>query len=244
MDPREQFLREVEEHIRGLHDDKDVQALSRIWVREISRHKYAHNFSWMGRPIIQMPQDMIAMQEILWNAKPDLIVETGIAHGGSLIYYASILELIGAGHVVGIDIDIRGHNRDAIVAHPMAKRITLVEGSSTAKSTVDRVNELAKGKERVLVVLDSNHTHEHVLDELRAYQGLVKKGGWLVVMDTLIEDMPDDFFPDRPWKRGNSPKSAIHAFLRENGRFESDVMVDAKILISASPEGYLRCVKD
>ena len=225
MNPTDQFSQEVASNIHGLREDTDVQALSRLWLREVTPHKYTYNFSWMGRPIIQLPQDMVAMQEILWNAKPDLIVETGIAHGGSLIFYASILELIGSGHILGVDIDIRPHNREAIVAHPMSKRITLVEGPSTAEATMGRVEEIAKGKERVLVVLDSNHTHDHVLDELRLYSKLVKKGGWLIVMDTLIEDMPDEFFTDRPWKRGNSPKSAVRAFLRENDRFESDFMV-------------------
>lgn len=244
MNIREQFLQEVKDNIDGLKSDEDVQALSRIWVREISRHNYAYNFSWMGRPIIQFPQDMIAMQEIIWRTKPDLIIETGIAHGGSILYYASLLELIGNnGKVLGIDIDIREHNREAIEAHSMYKNIELLEGSSVDEQTFKKVTELAKGASNVLVILDSNHTHEHVLKELELYSQLVTKDNYLVVFDTLIEDMPDDLIHDRPWKKGNNPKTAVHQFLKANQRFEIDKDIEAKILITVAPDGYLKCIK-
>lgn len=243
MNPDEQFDQEVRRNVQGLADDRDVQALSRIWLREITPHKYAYNFKWMGRPIIQFPQDMMAMQEIVWAVKPDLIVETGIAHGGSILYYASLLELVGHGEVLGIDIDIRAHNREAILAHPMAKRVRMLEGSSTDPAVVSQVQEQAQGK-KTLVVLDSNHTHDHVLAELNAYAPLVCVGGYCVVMDTLVEDMPDRFFTgDRPWRVGNNPKTAVAAYLRGDDRFEVDTNLEAKLLITVAPGGYLRRVR-
>jgi cephalosporin hydroxylase len=243
MKPDEQFDHEVQRNIEGLARDADVQALSRIWLREITPHKYAYNFRWMGRPIIQFPQDMIAMQEIVWSVQPDLIVETGIAHGGSILYYASLLELVGHGEVLGIDIDIRPHNREAILAHPMSKRVRMIEGSSIDPSVVSEVKQHAQGK-RTLVVLDSNHTHAHVLAELRAYAPLVCVGGYCVVMDTLVEDMPERFFTgDRPWRVGDNPKTAVAEYLLSDDRFEVDTSMEAKLLITVAPGGYLRRVR-
>lgn len=239
------FRRQVAGNIAGLRDDADVQALSRIWLREITRHKYAYNFEWLGRPIIQFPQDMIAMQEIIWRVKPDLVIETGIAHGGSLVYYASLLQLLGGdGRVLGIDIDIREHNRSAIDGHPLRSRIELIEGSSTSPDVIAQVCERASEESAILVVLDSNHTHEHVLAELEAYAPLVTNGSYLVVFDTLLEYMPDDLIVDRPWGKGNNPMTAVDAYLRSSDRFEVDEDIDAKLLISVAPRGYLRCVKD
>ena len=179
------------------------------------------------------------MQEILWEVKPDLVIETGIAHGGSLIYYASLCEMIGHGAVVGIDIDIRPHNRTAIEVHPMFKRITMMQGSSIDPAIVEQVRRLADGK-RVVVVLDSNHTHDHVLAELRAYASLTSVGSYCVVFDTIVEDLPAEIYPDRPWDVGNNPKTAVHAFLQENNDFEVDRGMEAKIQISVAPGGYLR----
>jgi cephalosporin hydroxylase len=243
MDRQKQFEDEVEENIRRLRADTDIQALSRIWLRETVRDRYSYNFRWLGRPIIQYPQDVMALQEIVWDLKPDLIVETGVAHGGSLVFYASMLELIGGpGRVVGIDVEIRPHNRSAIEGHSMAKRIELVEGSSVDPRIVDAVHRRATPAKSVLVVLDSNHTHDHVLAELNAYQDLVQPGGYLVVLDTVVEDLRAESFQDRPWGPGNSPKTAVREFLRHSGRFEVDRNLDAKLLISVAPEGYLRCV--
>jgi cephalosporin hydroxylase len=187
------------------------------------------------------------MQEIIWSVKPDLIVETGIAHGGSLIFYASMQELIGGnGRVLGIDIDIREHNRVEIEKHPLAKRISMIQGSSTDEEVVQQVRNFAEGKrsKRVLVVLDSNHTHDHVLRELKLYSSLVKQGSYVVVFDTIIEDMPTDFFPDRPWGKGNNPKTAVWEFLKTDDRFLIDKDIENKLLITVAPDGYLRCVKD
>lgn len=245
MTPVQQFALEVQENIRRLGEDSDIQALSRIWIREIARHRYAYNFSWMGRPLIQFPQDMVAMQEIIWRVQPDVIIETGVAHGGSLIYYASLLELLGGDRkVIGIDIDIRAHNREEIEKHPMSRRIQLVQGSSVEESTATQVRDLALGRQRALVILDSNHTHDHVLRELQLYSPLVKAGSYLVVFDTLIEDMPDDLIHNRPWGRGNNPKTAVREFLKSNDRFAVDVAMEHKLLITVAPGGYLQCLRD
>ncbi|PTT25718.1 cephalosporin hydroxylase family protein [Pseudomonas sp. HMWF021] len=242
MNPHEQFREEVKENIQGLQRDKALQAASQDWIDSTAKHKYTYNFSWMGRPIIQFPQDMIAMQEIIWSVQPDIIVETGIAHGGSLVFYASMLELIGHGEVLGVDIDIRQHNREAIEAHPMSKRIRMIQGSSIDPSIVDQVRQQVEGK-KVLVVLDSNHTHEHVLAELQAYAPMTSVDSYCVVMDTVVEDMPQDAFPDRPWGKGNNPKTAVWAYLEENRDFEIDQSVHSKLLITVAPDGYLRRVR-
>lgn len=222
----------------------DLDSLTNRWIVRSAEQRYSYRFSWMGRPIIQYPQDMIAMQEIIWEVRPELIIETGIAHGGSLVYYASLLELIavsgeGAGEVLGIDIEIRPHNRAAIEAHPMKKRITMIEGSSVDPHIIARVHEHARSKKSVLVCLDSMHTHDHVLAELEAYGPLVTVGSYCVVFDTVVEDMPDDSFPDRPWGKGNNPKTAVWTYLRDHPEFEIDKSIEHKLLITVAPDGYL-----
>lgn len=242
MNLHEQFREEVKDNIQGLQEDKALQASSQDWINTTAKHKYTYNFSWMGRPIIQFPQDMIAMQEIIWAVQPDIIVETGIAHGGSLVFYASMLELIGHGEVLGVDIDIRQHNREAIETHPMSKRIEMIQGSSIDPAIVEQVRQRIAGK-KVLVVLDSNHTHEHVLAELEAYAPMTSVGSYCVVMDTVVEDMPADAFPDRPWGKGDNPKTAVWAYLETNKDFEIDQAVHSKLLITVAPDGYLRRVR-
>jgi len=227
----------------GLDGDLKTQAFD-LFLK-MCRYKYSYNFSWLGRPIIQFPQDIAAIQEIVWRVKPDLIVETGIAHGGSLVLWASLLELIGAdGLAVGIDIEIRPHNRSAIAEHPLARRIRMIEGSSIAPHVIEQVRQLAAGRDRAMVVLDSHHTHAHVLEELRHYSPLVRRGSYLIVLDTVVEDMPADFFVERPWGPGNNPKTAVWEFLRHTDRFEIDREIEEKLLITVAPDGYLRCVKD
>lgn len=244
-DDEARFLAERQENIAAQGADSDLKGLAHIFARCTARYKYSYNFEWLGRPIIQFPQDIVAMQELIWRIRPSLIVETGVARGGSTIFYASMLEMLGQpGKIVGIDIDIRSHNRSAIEAHPLSHRVELVEGSSIEASTVERVFALARGHERVIVTLDSNHTHEHVLQELRLYSPLVKSGSYLVVFDTLIEDMPADGFPDRPWGKGNNPKTAVRAFLKETDRFVVDQEMEAKLMLTVAPEGYLRCLRD
>jgi len=207
------------------------------------KYEYSYHFRWLGRPIIQYPQDIVAIQEIIWEVKPDLIIETGIAHGGSLILSASILEIIGKGMVLGIDIDIRKHNKIAITQHPLYKRIKMIQGSSVDQSVVNKVYDLTKDKKTVMVFLDSNHTHEHVLKELELYSPLVTKGSYLVVFDTIIGNIPDSFFSKRQWNKTNNPKTALMEFLKKNKRFKTDRFVENKLLITAAPCGYLKCIK-
>jgi cephalosporin hydroxylase len=245
MNPVQQFLSERAERVRAMGGDKPLKDASQAFTVESTRAGYSYNFSWLGRPIIQYPQDMIALQEIVWESRPDVIVETGIAHGGSLIFSASLLTLLGGdGFVVGVDIDIRAHNRAEIEAHPMFPRIRMVQGSSVDEAVRDQVAGLIKGRKSPLVILDSNHTHEHVLRELELYSPMVKKGGWLVVFDTVVENMPPSFYPDRPWGVGDNPMTAVDAFLKTSDRFVIDTDMDAKLCVSMAPRGYLRCVKD
>ena len=211
--------------------------ISRDWLISSVENKYSYNFTWLGRPIIQYPQDLMALQEIIWRTKPDLIIETGIAHGGSLIFYASMLELIGHGHVLGIDIDIREHNYVEIIKHPMVKRISMIQGSSIDDEIVGVAREFATGK--TMVCLDSLHTHDHVLRELELYSPLVTKGCYLVVFDTCIEDLPET---DKPWGKGNNPKTALDEFLKYNNRFVVENL--DKLMITVAPGGYLKCVSD
>ncbi len=255
MDNNKIFENERAARIAGYPQTLELIGPAKEFMELSIKHKYSYNFSWMGRPIIQYPQDMMAMQEIIWTIKPDLIIETGIAHGGSLIFYASMLELIGgSGTVLGIDIDIREHNRQEIFKHPMYKRIQMLEGSSIDDAIASQVNKAAEGKTRVLVCLDSNHTHDHVLKELELYAPLVTAGSYLVVFDTIVEDMPEDFFQDRPWGKGNNPKTAVWEYLRclqEEGRsaadgaplyFEVDQAIENKLLITVAPSGFLKRV--
>lgn len=245
MNPTEQFRQECLERIKLNGKNDQLMNVARTFMRESTLPKYSYNFTWLGRPIIQFPQDMIAMQEIIWQVKPDLIIETGIAHGGSLIFYASMLELLGNnGQVLGVDIDIREHNRVEIEKHPMYKRIDMIEGSSIDEKIAEKVYDFAKGRKRVMVFLDSMHTHDHVLRELQLYSPLVTKDSYLVVFDTIIEDMPDDFFPDRPWGKGNNPKTAVWEFMKTNTRFVIDKDIENKLLITVAPNGYLKCVKE
>jgi cephalosporin hydroxylase len=245
MDPKEQFDQEKTGNIAALGRDENAKTTALKFMMDTAPHKYTYNFTWLGRPIIQYPQDIVALQEIIWQVKPDLIIETGIAHGGSLILSASILQLIGGdGHVLGVDIDIREHNKKEIESHPMAPRISMVQGSSVDESTIGQVYEFAKGRKNILVILDSNHTHEHVLQELQAYAPLVTKGSYLIVFDTAVEDVPEDFdWGGRPWGKGNNPKTAVWEFLKSNDNFVIDKAVDNKLLISVGPDGYLKRVR-
>ena len=245
MDELRRFSDEVEANIDRLMADEELQARSLAWLTEITRQRYTYNFSWLGRPVIQLPQDLLAVQEIIWRVRPDLIVETGIAHGGSLIHSASLLELIGGdGRVVGVDVDIRAHNRREIEAHPLAGRIRLMEGSSTDPAIAGRVAEQARGCRSVLVMLDSDHMHAHVLRELELYSPLVTRGSYLVVFDTLIEDLPETLFAGRRWGKGNNPKTAVWQFLKSTDRFEIDTRIAGKLLLTCAPDGFLRCIGD
>lgn len=256
MNPNQSFEHEVKQNIAELRNDEGLRTKSLDWMSDITQKRYAYNFKWLGRPIIQIPQDMVAIQELIWKIRPDLVIETGIAHGGSLILSASMLALLDycdavesgqaldpkatRRRVLGIDIDIRAHNREAIEAHPMAHRIDMLQGSSIAPEIIAEVRQRAQGHERVLVILDSNHTHEHVMAELDAYASLVSPGSYCVVFDTVIEDLPAGMYPDRPWDVGDNPKTAVRDFLSRNNDFVVDEDIETKLLITVAPGGYLR----
>ena len=243
-DDRQQFQQRNQEMIEAMAQDQHFQDTTRLWLNQSLRYEYSYHFEWMGIPIIQYPQDMVAMQEIIWKLKPDLIIETGVARGGSIIFYASMLEMMGLdGRVIGIDIDIRPHNRQTIESHPMFKRITLIEGSSTDSMVVEQVQRIVEGKRQVLVALDSNHTHEHVLEELRLYASFVTEGSYLVVFDTVIHDIPEELTANRPWTLQHNPKTAVYEFLNSNPEFEIDSSITRKIAFTVAPDGFLRRIK-
>ncbi len=249
----------VIENVRALGQDQELARLSLEWLKRSALSRYSYNFEWLGRPIIQYPQDIVSLQELIWAVKPNVIVETGIAHGGSLILSASMLALLdlcdaitndtpldtraSRRHVIGIDIEIRPHNRVALEAHPLFRYISMIEGSSIDPATIQQAHELAHGRGPTLVCLDSNHTHEHVLAELSAYTSLVTQDSYCVVLDTVIEDMGAGMYPDRPWGRGNNPKTAVWEFLKSHSEFEIDREIPKRLQITAAPDGYLRRVR-
>jgi cephalosporin hydroxylase len=253
------FEQEVNERAAANGENVTLRTDAAKFMRSSLGPQYSYNFSWLGRPVIQYPQDLVAMQELIWQIKPDLIIETGIAHGGSLVFSASMLALldmcdaIEAGEqinpkvskrkVLGLDIDIRPHNRVAIEAHSMATRIQMIQGSSIAPEVIVQVKAVAANYSRVLVCLDSNHTHEHVLAELEAYALLTSVGSYCVVFDTIIEDMPAEMFPDRPWGPSNNPKTAVWEYLKKHPEFEIDKSIQHKLLITVAPDGYLKRIK-
>jgi len=250
------FQDEVYERIQSYDGNAELQDSASSFIYKSILNKYSYNFSSLGRPIIQYPQDMVAMQELIWGVKPDLIIETGIAHGGSLIMNASMLALLEycdamelgevldpnkpRRRVLGIDIDIREHNRIAINEHPMSNRIDMIEGSSIDSEIIEKVKEISSDFNNILVCLDSNHTHEHVLAELEAYALLTSIESYCIVFDTIIDDMPDDAYPDRPWGIGNNPKTAVKEYLKDHPEFNIDKSIDNKLLISVASDGYLK----
>jgi cephalosporin hydroxylase len=244
MNDHEQFAAEQRQNATALAGDEVVQRQSRELFASSDRHGYSYVWRWLGLPIIQLPTDMVALQEIIWANRPQLIIETGVARGGSLVFFASLLQLINEGVVVGIDIDIRAHNREAIKEHPLSHRIRLVEGPSTADETVGGIRETVRDVERVMVILDSDHTHDHVLKELRLYAPLVTPGQYLVVADTIVEHIPEQSHRPRSWGPGNNPATALEAFLADNDGFERDPYVNGKLLLTSSPGGYLRRLPD
>jgi cephalosporin hydroxylase len=255
-DPIVQFTEERREQIADYARDIPFTSQSHAWLEASMRRRYVYNYDWLGRPIIQYPQDMVALQELVWATRPDLIIETGIAHGGSLVLSASLLAMLDycdavqAGtvlepkaskrKVLGLDIDIRTHNRAAIEAHPLAHMITMIEGSSISSEVIAQVRALARGFERTMICLDSNHTHEHVLAELMAYAPLTSLGCYCLVFDTFVEDMPADLFPDRPWGPGDNPKTAVLEYLKTHPEFEIDKSIQHKLLITVASDGFLK----
>ena len=244
MNPIEEFKQERSLDIRRMSQDEELKKKSLDWMIHADKYKYTYNFSWLGRPIIKFPSDIILMQEIIWDIKPDLIIETGIAHGGSIIFSASMLELIGGdGHVVAVDIDIRKHNRDEIEQHPLYKRITMFEGSSISDDIIHKIEKIAKNKETIMVFLDSLHTHEHVLKELEMYAKFVTVGSYIVLPDTFIEFFPRGYFSNRPWDVGNNPMTALREFLSRNDNFIVDQNISNKLMITEAFDGFLKRIK-
>lgn len=249
MNENERFIKEVESNINNMGNNKSLSDLGFDFISKTADFKYSYNFKWLGRPIIQYPQDIVAMQELIWEVKPDLIIETGIAHGGSVIFSASMIALlekcgcIEKGHVIAVDIDIREHNRIEIEKHPLASYITMIQGSSIDINIINQVKSLAEDYKRILISLDSNHTHEHALAELEAYAPLTSEGSYCVVFDTVIEDMPEDAFPDRPWGKGNNPKTAVWEYLKSHPEFQIEKSIQNKLLITVAPDGYLKRIK-
>jgi cephalosporin hydroxylase len=242
-DDREQFERERREAAARMAADQELTAAALAVNAAADTYDWSYQWNWLGLPVIQMPPDIVVLQEVIWATRPQLVIETGIARGGSLVLYASILELLGEGSVLGIDIDIREHNREAVEAHPLAHRIRMTEGSSVADDVVAEVARTARQVERVMVVLDSDHTHEHVLAELCAYSPLVTPGQFLVVADTFVADIPEQAHRPRAWSKQANPGTALREWLAETDAFESDPWLDAKLLLTASPRGYLRRVR-
>lgn len=251
-----EFFNEMASRIKSQGHNVDVKGASQAFIRSSIEAKYSYNFTFLGRPIIQYPQDMVAMQELIWVVKPDLIIETGVAHGGSLIMSAAMLALLDMTDaissretrfdpsqsnrlVLGLDIDIREHNRVAIESHPMSSRIGMIQGSSLDKDIIGKVREIACNYKKILVCLDSNHTHDHVLAELEAYASLVSVGSYCVVFDTIVEDLPKEMFPDRPWGPGDNPKTAVWEYLKKHPEFELDKSIENKLLITVAPDGFL-----
>ncbi len=253
-----EFQQDVVNRIKSNGQNNSLIEATRRFVYASVAEQYSYNYTWQGRPIIQYPQDMVAVQELIWQIKPDLIIETGIAHGGSLILSASMLamldmcEAIETGatinpkeskrKVLGVDIDIRAHNRAAIEAHPMASRIQMIQGSSIAPDIIEQVHTVAANYARTMVMLDSNHTHAHVLAELQAYAPLTSVGSYCCVFDTVIEDLPKEIFPNRPWGPGDNPKTAVWEYLKTHAEFEIDKSIQHKLLITVAPDGYLKRV--
>ncbi len=240
-DDHDQFLDERNKRIQNYHSEKELNSSAQAFLEQTLYHQYSYNFEWMGLPVIQYPQDLVVLQEIIWRTQPELIIETGIARGGSLVFYASMLaQLGGPRKVIGIDIDLRPHNKERLLKHSMSPWIQFIEGSSIASGTFTQVQVIAKQYQNIMVCLDSNHTGEHVLQELRLYAPLVTRGGYCVVFDTVIEALPKGYYQDRPWDKGNNPKTAIDLYLLENPEMEVDKVIDAKLLVSAAKGGYLK----
>lgn len=244
MDPIEGFKQERSRDVQRMSQDEDLKRKSLDWMVHSDQYKYTYNFAWLGRPIIKFPNDIVVMQEIIWEVKPELIIETGIAHGGSIIFSASMLELIGGtGQVVAVDIDIRKHNRLEIEKHPMCKRITMLEGSSVSEEILTKIRRIAKGRNKIMVFLDSLHTHEHVLQELKLYSPFVSVGSYLVLPDTFIEHFPKGYYSNRPWDVGNNPMTAMREFLKTNDNFIIDKSKADKLLITEAFDGYLKRIR-
>ncbi len=227
-----------EERELDAYSEEGFRVLSNLWMRSGWQAKYTYELAWLGIPVIQMPEDVLMMQEVIWKVRPDVIVECGVAHGGALVLYASVLELLGKGHVVGVDVEIRKYNRLAIESHPLSHRITLIEGDSVAEETLNEVRTHIRPGDTVLVALDSLHTRAHVQAELERYAPLVTPDSYVVVFDGVMRAVADAPNAGRGWE-GDNPLEAVQKFLLENEEFEVDPLY-GRLGVTYCPGGFLR----
>ena len=239
---REEFELQKKENIQKAFQDKELHQDAIRFITTSDRHNYAYNWTWLGLPIIQMPEDIVLIQEIIWDTQPDVIIETGIAWGGSIVLYASLTELIGKGQVIAIDKVLPQKNIDQIMKYNFSNRINLFEGSSIDPEIIEKVTALIKPTDKVMVILDSNHTHEHVYKELHTWSKLVTSGNYLVASDTIVEEIPEQKHRPRPWGHGNNPMTAVNMFLSEQSRFSRDNNYNCKAINSFTRNGYLKCL--
>ncbi|MDI9571149.1 MAG: CmcI family methyltransferase [Pseudomonadota bacterium] len=250
MTAKKMYTREEFEDMRrraaaAMSADADLADRAREVLIAADRYHWIHQTTWFGEPILNLPQDMFAMQEIIYRQRPRYILEIGVAWGGSLLFHASLLQVLGGEKVIGVDVYIPPDLRDRLAGHgSLSERLVLIEGSSTDETTFAAVKGIVGTSREVMVILDSHHSHDHVLAELRLYSPLVGKGQYLVCGDTIIEDMPIEAHRPRPWGPGNSPRTALAAFLQTTDRFAVDEALDRKLLFTCNPGGYLQCLRD
>ena len=241
---KDEFLQINEKSAHEMSLDKELQSKAMEVLAEADRHRWIHQTTWMGEPLLNLPQDMFALQEIIWRTRPEFIIEVGVAWGGGMLFEAAQLEILGGQKVIGIDIFIPPDLRQRLSSHgKLSERLVLIEGDSTSSDTLSQLKELLGGSKKILVILDSNHTHEHVLNELRTYAPLVGNGQYLICGDTIVEYMPPQDHVSRPWGPGNNPATAVKEFLSETDRFVVDDKIDQRLLLSCHPGGYLQAVK-
>lgn len=229
----------------GMSQDKDLKKKAMEVLVEADKHRWIHQTKWFGQAILNLPQDMFAIQEIIYRTRPKFIIETGVAWGGSLLFYSTLMEVLGGEKIIGIDLYMPPDLKERLNSYgKLSSRLALIEGSSVDESTVERVRSITGGSKEVMLILDSYHTHEHVLKELRLYSPFVGKGFYIVCGDTVVEDIPEQTHRTRPWGPGDNPKTALRQFLLENDRFIVDKKTENKLLFTCNPDGYVQCVKD
>lgn len=242
---REEFGELQERSAVEMAADRKLAEDGRDVLFRADQHRWIHQGTWLGEPVLNLPQDMFALQEIIFKTRPEFIIEIGVAWGGSLLFYSTLLEVLGGGEIIGVDIFIPDDLKERLNSHgKLSERIHLINGSSVEQDTVEKIKAITGGSRKTMILLDSNHTHEHVYKELQLYAPLVEKGYYLICGDTIVEDIPEQDYRDRPWGPGNNPKTALHAFMKESDRFEVDSQIENKLLFSCNPGGYLRCVED
>lgn len=245
MVSRIQFSEELSAHAKKMREDEVLRRDALDVLARADRYKWIHQTTWFGEPILNIPHDLFALQEIIYRTRPDFIIEIGVAWGGSLLYYSTLMEALGGKKIIGVDIYIPDDLRERIGSYGrLSERIELVAGSSVERGTVEIIRNIIGESKKVLVILDSHHTHDHVLKELNIYSEFISCGNYLICADTVVEDLPVQTHRKREWGPGNSPKTALNDFLALNSRFEIDYELENKLLFSCNPGGYIRAVRD